>query len=113
MVQTEAQARSAAQVRRRRDVQAMVRAARDRYRIEQPPCWLCGQAIDYTISDTDNDGHLEVDHMFEISEYPEHAADPENARPAHRGCNRARNLTPGFVGGAGEPTSEDWENIHL
>lgn len=110
-MQTEAQARSAGQIRRRRDVVAMVRAARDRYQVEQPPCWLCNQPIDYTITDPDNDGHLEVDHMLEVSKYPQYAADPENARPSHRGCNRHRNRAPGFVGSAGEPTSQDWEAL--
>jgi 5-methylcytosine-specific restriction endonuclease McrA len=75
----------------------------------KPPCWLCGQAIDYTIDDPYDDGHFEPDHLYPVSTHPEHAADPANLKASHRGCNRKRsnNMKPAGLGNQ----SRDWENI--
>lgn len=54
------------------------------------PCWLCGQAIDYAITDIHNDGCWEPDHLFPRSTHPLLAEDPGNLRHSHRGCNRTR-----------------------
>lgn len=59
-------------------------------------CWLCGQAIDYTIPHRDPDTGVfnadafELDHMHPRSTHPDLAEDPANFRPAHRACNGKR-----------------------
>lgn len=60
------------------------------------PCWLCGQAIDYTIPWKDphtgqiNDDAFELDHLYPRSTHPELSEDPGNFRASHRSCNRER-----------------------
>lgn len=72
-------------------------------------CWLCNQPVDMTLTDPLNDGHFEVDHLYPLADYPEHAADPGNFRDSHRGCNRQRsNSTTGNHLGS---TSADWEGM--
>jgi len=56
----------------------------------EAPCWLCGQAIDYTITDIHDDGVWEPDHLYPRSTHPHLAEDPGNLRHSHRGCNRTR-----------------------
>lgn len=57
---------------------------------EQAPCWLCGQSIDYTITDITDDAVWEPDHLYPRSTHPHLAEDPGNLRHSHRGCNRTR-----------------------
>ena len=96
-----------------------VRATIDNYRLarktaahegETITCWLCNQPIDMTIVDPYDDEVFEPDHVYPGADYPELAADPDNLRDSHRGCNRER-------GNAMESTnvgwnSIDWEHIH-
>lgn len=64
-----------------------VRARRD-------PCWLCGQAIDYTLPHDDPHA-FSVDHIKPWSTHPELREDPANLAAAHASCNKSRgNRTP-------------------
>lgn len=104
----------ARRARGRRDVQTAVAAQRaDAERRhaagEVVTCWLCNQPVDMTIVDVESDEHYEPDHVFPVSTHPELAADPDNLRDSHRGCNRERgNEMEGL--GLGW-TSEDWEQL--
>lgn len=73
--------------RRWRKISAEFRA---QCQADNAPCWLCGQPIDYTITDPYDDDAFEPDHYYPVSSYPQHAEDTANLRPSHRGCNRAR-----------------------
>lgn len=104
----------ARRARGRRDVQTAVAAqradaARRHAAGERVVCWLCNQPIDMTIVDHLDDEFYEPDHVFPVSTHPELAADPDNLRDSHRGCNRERgNDMEGL--GLGW-TSEDWEGL--
>lgn len=54
------------------------------------PCWLCGQPIDYSITDQNDDEVWEPDHLYPRSTHPQHAEDPACFRHGHRRCNRTR-----------------------
>lgn len=65
---------------------------RDRHRKAiartQPPCALCGQPIDYTLTDHLHPDAYVVDHIIPIAKGgPDTLA---NKQPAHRNCNRAK-----------------------
>ena len=56
-------------------------------------CWICGSAIDLTITDRKDPGYPTADHVIPVSMLP--ANDPRlnsvyNLRPAHMGCNSKR-----------------------
>lgn len=69
------------------------------------PCWLCGQAIDYTLPFGEPDA-FELDHVKPRKTHPHLTLDRNNCRPSHSRCNRARGAgAPGP--GLGEAT-EDW-----
>lgn len=53
------------------------------------PCWLCGQAIDYSAPANDPEA-LDVDHVKPRSTHPHLALDRNNCRPSHVRCNRSR-----------------------
>lgn len=95
-----------------------VRTMLDRYKAEQQQrykdgetitCWLCNQPIDMTILDIYDDEVFEPDHVYPVAEYPDLAADPDNLRPSHRGCNRERGSETEATNLGW--TSEDWEHI--
>jgi len=65
---------------------------------DQAACWLCGQPIDYTITDINDDAVWEPDHLFPRSTHPQLAEDPGNLRHSHRGCNRTRGNKTTLVG---------------
>ncbi|WNM72858.1 HNH endonuclease [Arthrobacter phage RedFox] len=68
--------------RRQKAIIANLRARRD-------PCWLCGEAIDYTL--TKDDGRsFSADHVKPWSTHPELREDPANYRAAHLICNQKR-----------------------
>ncbi|MFF2344234.1 HNH endonuclease [Pseudarthrobacter sp. NPDC058119] len=71
-----------------RTTPAMKREAA-RYRMYEPPCWLCQQPIDYSLKSDDPDS-LSVDHVKPRSTHPHLVDDPENMRPAHLRCNKQR-----------------------
>lgn len=58
-------------------------------RARRLPCWLCGQAIDYSLSFPDP-GSFSVDHDPPLSIHPAGAEDPACLRSAHLGCNSSR-----------------------
>lgn len=60
----------------------------ERDRKANAACWICGQPIDYHL--TDGPDCWEPDHYLPRSTHPELAADPRNIRPSHRSCNRRR-----------------------
>ncbi|UXE05423.1 HNH endonuclease [Arthrobacter phage Renna12] len=68
--------------RRQKAIKAELRARRD-------PCWLCGEAIDYTLPDTEPRG-FSADHVKPWSTHPELREDPANYRAAHLVCNQKR-----------------------
>ena len=57
------------------------------------PCWICGQAIDYTAPPNDETS-FELDHAFPVSTHPELKEDAGNFRASHCRCNRARGNRP-------------------
>lgn len=61
---------------------------RDRHRATiaraQPPCWLCGQPIDYSLKYPDPASYV-VDHVVPLDAGGEDAL--SNKRAAHRICN--------------------------
>lgn len=54
----------------------------------QPPCWLCGKPIDYTITDHLDPMSFVVDHAVALAQGGTDT--PDNWRPAHRSCNSAK-----------------------
>ena len=66
------------------------RMAWDRDRKQHAPCWICGQAIDYSVAPSSTATSWEPDHVMPVSARPDLELDLNNIRPAHRECNRAR-----------------------
>lgn len=68
---------------------------RDRHRAiirrGQPPCWICGEPIDYNLPHLDP-GAFVVDHVIPLDKGGPDTLD--NKRAAHRGCNRAKSNKP-------------------
>lgn len=62
----------------------------ERCRRDRPPCWLCGQPIDYSAEPGTTDDSLTLDHRFPVSKRPDLQDDPANFMPAHRSCNIRR-----------------------
>lgn len=64
---------------------------RDRHRAiirrGEPPCWICGEAIDYTLPAHDQ-GSFVVDHKVSLARGGPDTL--ENKAAAHRRCNRAK-----------------------
>ncbi|MGO2080269.1 HNH endonuclease [Glutamicibacter arilaitensis] len=59
------------------------------------PCWLCGQAIDYSVGRYDDEGNengnsFSVDHVVPWSVDETLREDPGNLRAAHLSCNKSR-----------------------
>lgn len=63
--------------------------ARDRLRRAAGPCWICGEAIDYSIRSPDPMS-FEVDHKISKFRSPDLAGDPSNWASSHRKCNRSK-----------------------
>jgi 5-methylcytosine-specific restriction endonuclease McrA len=61
-------------------------------------CYLCGQAIDLTITDRKDPKYPTVDHVIPVSLIDPTGPDahllnsPKNLRPAHMGCNSSRGV---------------------
>lgn len=53
----------------------------------EPPCWICGQAIDYA-ADWLDPNSFTIDHVVPLHKGGQDRLD--NIKPAHRGCNRAK-----------------------
>ena len=104
-----AQGSRSSTLRKTRAVRDAVNDYREKCKRDQPPCWLCGQAIDYDTTDPYSPDSLQVDHMFPVSTHPDLAADQENMRPSHAGCNlsRGNSMTLPELG----TTSCDWEAL--
>jgi 5-methylcytosine-specific restriction endonuclease McrA len=72
---------------------------------ERHPCWLCNQAIDYTL-DWPDPQSFSVDHVKSLLTHPHLAEDPANLRAAHLSCNSSKGAR------AARPalgvTSRDW-----
>lgn len=59
--------------------------ARDRLKARQDPCWICGQAIDYSLPGGEP-GSFEADH---VEPYSRGGTDTlGNLRASHRLCNQ-------------------------
>ena len=73
------------------------------------PCWLCGQAIQYSLR-FPHPGSFSVDHVIAVNERPELILDVSNWAASHFSCNSARGgmgedlLGPGALG----VPSEEW-----
>lgn len=61
----------------------------------EPPCWLCGKAIDYTLP-RGFKGSPEMDDIVPVSRGGD-PLDPDNLRPAHKLCNQTRQNLPAEV----------------
>lgn len=57
---------------------------------DRPPCWLCGQPIDYAAEPGSTDDSLTLDHIRPVAKRPDLQEDPANFAPAHRSCNVRR-----------------------
>lgn len=66
-------------------------------------CWLCGEAIDYTIPAGSAPYAHELDHFYPVSTHPELQEDPANFRHSHQLCNQQR--------GAGSPSVDLGEQV--
>ena len=62
----------------------------DRDRKAKAVCWICGQAIDYSVAASSSDDSWEPDHVQPVSKRPDLELDLNNIKPAHRQCNRQR-----------------------
>lgn len=65
------------------------RAIRENLKRAQPPCWLCGQPIDYTLKHP-HKGSFTADHILPLDSHPELAEDPGNIVAAHLSCNSSK-----------------------
>lgn len=81
----------------------LVRTIRNR----RGDCALCGQPIDYSITDPYDPGAFTVDHKLSWIGYPELREDLGNLQAAHRRCNLAKGSGPSdpYAGGM---QSEQW-----
>ena len=52
------------------------------------PCWLCGMAIDYSL--TEGPDRWELDHFYTVVARPDLQFDAAHVRPSHSRCNRER-----------------------
>lgn len=73
--------------------------------IAQPPCWLCGQPIDYSLPRGDKNSFT-ADHILPLETHPELAEDPGNIVAAHWGCNSSKGSGSAPLGLGNR--SEDW-----
>lgn len=68
---------------------------RDRHRASirngEPPCWICGEAIDYQLPATDQQSFV-VDHKTSLARGGTDTLD--NKAAAHRACNRDKGARP-------------------
>lgn len=89
------------QCRRYKNLKVQFRAQCSR---SDAPCWLCGQAIDYTLPRDDAEAYS-LDHRLPRSTHPELTEDINNFMPSHMSCNKSRgNRAPIALG---TPT-EQW-----
>lgn len=58
-------------------------------RMQRNPCWICSQAIDYSLAWPDP-ASFSVDHVKPRSQYPEGREDPANLRASHLSCNSSK-----------------------
>lgn len=77
-------------------------------------CWLCGELIDMTITDSHDPMYATVDHIITVKEIESDPSlpqellwDPKNLKPAHLSCN-ARRARTGTIKVAEHPTSRNW-----
>lgn len=75
-----------------RNMRGLKKTFRTECEAANEPCWLCGQAIDYTAPPETADA-FEYDHFHPVSTHPQLAEDPANARASHSSCNRSRGDT--------------------
>lgn len=57
------------------------------------PCHICGKSIDYDLP-PGRPGTFELDHLIPRTQAPDLVHEPDNWRPAHLACNRARGTKP-------------------
>ena len=89
---------------------AVRKAAYERDRDANAPCWICGKPINYAASPHDPDG-WQPDHVLTVHDHPEFALDITNLRASHARCNNQRGQADKAerkrASELGEP-SEDW-----
>lgn len=68
----------------------LVRKMKAEWAALNAPCWLCGFEINYDITDPNDPGHVEADHLFSRKDRPDLMYNPANLRPSHRSCNQAK-----------------------
>ncbi len=57
----------------------------------KPPCWICGNLINYDLPHTDPQSYV-VDHIVPLTKGGPHTL--ENCAAAHRDCNRTKSDKP-------------------
>ncbi len=70
------------------------------------PCWICGQPIDYSLPDGDDDS-WSPDHVRAVADHPELAEDPANIKASHLSCNKSRGKSKTTTSRIGA-TSRQW-----
>ncbi len=89
---------------------AVRKAAFERDRDANAPCWICGRPINYAAPSTDPDG-WQPDHVLTVHDFPQYALDITNVKPSHARCNNQRGQADKAerkrASELGEP-SEDW-----
>lgn len=55
-------------------------------------CCHCAQAIDYTLTDTNDPHAFTVEHTHPVSTHPHLVNDTTHWQPAHRACNSSRGV---------------------
>lgn len=67
-------------------------------------CWICRQAIDYSLP-PDHVDAFNLDHRLPRADFPELTEVPSNFRPSHGSCNKARGRREPVSLGT---TTRDW-----
>lgn len=71
------------------------------------PCWICGEAIDYSAPPQSRDA-FESDHVHPVKTHPHLAYMASNLRPSHSSCNRSRGAAPVDTATTGQWVRADW-----
>ncbi|OZF40762.1 hypothetical protein CH296_00455 [Rhodococcus sp. 14-2496-1d] len=61
----------------------------DELKSRRPPCFICGQPIDYSLP-PDHPDAFSLEHRYPRSTHPHLVTDPANCFAAHLDCNKRR-----------------------
>ena len=69
---------------------AVRKAAFERDRDANAPCWICGRPINYAGDSKTDPWAWQPDHVLTVKQHPEFALDITNIKPSHARCNNQR-----------------------